>query len=34
MSESEFAERDHVVTPFKVKVVKDREVRSRRKKNN
>ena len=32
MSESEFAERDHTVPPFKVKVVKDEEFVPRRKK--
>ena len=32
MSNSEFAERDHIVTPFKVKVVKNEEVVLRRKK--
>ena len=29
--ESKFAERDHIVTPFNVKVIKDEEVVSRRK---
>jgi len=29
--ESDFAQRDHIIEPFKVKVVKDEEVVSRRK---
>ena len=32
MPESKFAERDYIVTPFNVKVIKDEEVVSRRKK--
>ena len=32
MSELDFAQRDHIIEPFKVKVVKDEEVVSRRKK--
>ena len=32
MYESDFAQRDHIIEPFKVKVVKDEEVVSRRKK--
>ena len=32
MSESDFAQRDDIIEPFKVKVVKDEEVVSRRKK--
>jgi len=32
MSELDFAQRDHIIEPFKVKIVKDQEVISRRKK--
>jgi len=32
MSESDFAQRDHIIEPFKVKVIKDEEVVLRRKK--
>ena len=31
MSELDFAQRDHIIEPFKVKIVKDQEVISRRK---
>ena len=31
ISESDFAQRDHIIEPFKVKIVKDQEVISRRK---
>ena len=34
MSESDFAQRDSIIEPFKVKVVKEEEVVPRRKKNN
>ena len=32
MSELDFAQRDHIIEPFKVKVIKDEEIVSRRKK--
>ena len=32
MSESDFAQRDYIIEPFKVKVIKDEEVVLRRKK--
>lgn len=32
MSESDFAKRDHIILPFKVKIVKDEEAILRRKK--
>ena len=32
MSELDFAQRDHIIEPFKVKVVKEEKVGSRRKK--
>jgi hypothetical protein len=32
ISESDFAQRDHIIEPFKMKVIKDEEIVSRRKK--